>query len=171
MVWGEGGGVVERLAVLGCALGDPIRQEDSVYVEHAGDLDTFLSNEAFLRIRVNDGAKVVFTVKKRTGALVAIEHEVTVDSREELEQILLLVGYQKTLDIKKTRRITHYNGCEICLDEVEGLGSFIEMEKLSRDGDPGHIQEELFRFLESVGITREDRVTKGYDILLFEKAR
>ena len=161
--------VIQKLSSFGCSLSDPIRQEDVVYVEHPGTLDVFLSNKVFLRIRVNNGSEIIFTAKQRTGALVAIEHEVKVDSKEEVEGILALMGYQKALEIKKVRLKTEYQGCEICIDEVEGLGSFIEMEKMSKDGDPQQIQEELFKFFESLGIDRADRVTKGYDILLLEK--
>jgi predicted adenylyl cyclase CyaB len=108
-------------------------------------------------------------VKKRTGALVAIEHEVTVNSKEEMKKILALMGYQKAVTITKDRTKTKYNGCEICIDEVDSIGSFIEMEKLSVDGNATQIQEELFTFFESIGIRREDRITKGYDILMLEK--
>jgi len=55
----------------------------------------------------------------------------------------------------------------ICLDEVEGLGSFIEVEKTSAE-DGEAIQEELFNFLESLGVKREDRVFKGYDTLKYD---
>ena len=57
---------------------------------------------------------------------------------------------------------------EICLDEVKDLGNFIEVEKIT-DEDPDKVQEELFRFLESVGVRREDRVVNGYDILMWRK--
>ncbi len=161
--------IVEKLTSLGCVLSAVIQQNDVVYVENTGSLEIFLSNKIFLRIRVNNESEVIFTAKKRMGALVAIEHEVHVDSREEIEQMLYLMGYKKALAIRKTRYTTHYRDCEICIDEVEGLGAFIEMEKLSKDGNPEEIQEELFKFFESIGIRRENRVTKGYDILLLEK--
>lgn len=163
--------VLEKLASLGCALSEPIRQDDSVYVETLGSIEVFYSNKVFLRIRVNNNSQIIFTAKKRTGALVALEHEVTVNSKEELEQMLLLMGYQKALDINKIRYTTEHNGSEICIDEVEGLGSFIEMETLSKDGNPEEIQEKMFQFFESLGISRDDRVTKGYDVLLLEKVK
>ena len=160
--------VMQRLASLGCAFKDPIEQEDAVYVEKTGSLEIFLSNKVFLRIRVNDGSEVILTAKKRTGPLVAIEYETTVASKEEVRQILLLMGYQEAVRVHKVRVTTEYQGCEICVDEVEGLGSFIEMEKLTEDGDAEKIQEELFGFFASLGIVEADRVTKGYDLLMFE---
>jgi adenylate cyclase class IV len=52
---------------------------------------------------------------------------------------------------------------------VENLGSFIEMEKLSEEGDSEKIQEELFIFFESLGIQKPDREIFGYDILMLQK--
>ena len=134
-----------------------------------GDLETFLSNKVFLRLRVKNNGKVLFTVKKRSSPLVAEEYETEVGSREEMESALLLMGYKEAVRINKTRTITHYNGCEICIDEVEDLGVFIEMERLSEEGDAEKIQEELFSFFESIGIERSDRVIFGYDILMLQK--
>lgn len=161
--------VVEKLTALGCTLSAPVAQDDTVYVERPGDLATFLANPVFLRIRVQDDGKVLFTAKQRRElALVATEHEVTVDSRDELARMLAMMGYHEAVRVLKTRRTAHYDGCELCLDLVEGLGAFIEMEKLSKDGDAAAIQEELWTFFEGLGIAPEDRVTKGYDILMLE---
>ena len=69
----------------------------------------------------------------------------------------------------KTRSITHYNKFEICVDNVQDLGDFIEVESITDEGDAGSIQEEMFSFLESLGVKREDRVFDGYDILILKK--
>ncbi|MDP3762811.1 MAG: CYTH domain-containing protein, partial [bacterium] len=58
---------------------------------------------------------------------------------------------------------------EICLDEVDRLGSFVEVETFSDDGDPEKIQEEIFKFLLSLGVKPEDRVREGYDTLVYLK--
>jgi len=99
----------------------------------------------------------------------SVEHEVEVSSRDEMEKALRLMGYKEAVRVSKVREITRYEGCEICVDEVENLGSFIEMEKLSEDGDSVKIQEELFRFFLSLGVLPEDRAFSGYDILMMER--
>ncbi len=119
---------------------------------------------------MKNGKKVLFTAKKKTkNGLEAIEYEVEVSSRDEMEKALLLMGLQEAVRINKTRIITHYDGCEICIDDVENLGAFIEMEKLVEDGDALTIQEELFQFFEKIDISRDDRVMVGYDILMLSK--
>jgi adenylate cyclase, class 2 len=68
----------------------------------------------------------------------------------------------------KKRQTTHCDGYEICLDEVEGLGAFIELEKIAEEKDAGHIQKQMLEFLISLGISPDDQVKKGYDILMLE---
>ena len=161
--------VIKKLTELGCVFEDTITQDDVVYAKNTGSLEIFRANDVFLRIRVKNGSKNIFTLKKRMkNDLDALEYETGIDSKEEMEQALFLMGYQKIVQVIKTRMITHYNGCEICIDEVEGLGSFIEMEKLSEDGDSEKIQDELFAFFMTLGIAEEDRATVGYDILILQ---
>jgi adenylate cyclase class 2 len=163
--------VISKLKELGCVFEDPMTQEDSVYVENLGTAETFrTANKIFLRLRIKNGKKVIFTAKRREiNDLVATEHELEVGSKEPMEQILSLLGYKQAVQINKTRVITHYNNCEICIDEVAGLGVFIEMESLVEEGNPEFIQKELFNFFISLGIRPEDRETVGYDILMMRK--
>lgn len=162
--------ITDNLKQLGCTFEKPITQEDIIYVKNIGSMEAFRSNDVFLRIRLKNKEKILFTIKKRmTNDLDTIEHEVEISSKTEMEQALFLMGYKEAVRVSKTRVITHHNGCEICIDDVNELGSFIEMEKLTEDGNSEVIQEELFQFFESIGIDRKDRVHSGYDILMLEK--
>jgi hypothetical protein len=49
------------------------------------------------------------------------------------------------------------------------LGEFIEVEKMTEEVDGEKIQEELFQFLETLGVSRSDRALHGYDVLLNQK--
>lgn len=161
--------IIERLQKLGCIFEEQITQNDTVYVKNLGSVEVYNANDVFLRIRVKNKSKIIFTLKKRLkNDLDALEHETVIDSKEEMEKALFLMGYQEAIKINKTRIITHFNGCEICIDEVEGLGSFIEMEKLVEEADSEKIQDELFNFFISIGIESEDRVFSGYDILILK---
>ena len=166
--------VVRKLTELGCGFSDVKTQDDMVWVEKTGSLDDYLSNEVFLRIRIENGGKIILTAKSPKGksgndSLVKHEYEVQVDSAEEARNILALMGFQEAVRVKKNRQTTHYNGYEICLDSVEGLGSFIELEKMSDVGSAASIQEEMMAFLKPLGIAPEDQVKKGYDILMLER--
>ena len=162
--------IIEKLKTLGCTFEPAITQSDVVYAKNLGTVEIFNANDVFLRIRVKGNGKILFTIKQRgVNDLDALEHEVEVSSKEEMKKAILLMGYKEAVRVSKTRVVTHYDGCEICIDDVEDLGQFIEMEKLTEEGDSEAIQAELFKFFESIGITKEDRVFSGYDILMLQK--
>ena len=69
--------------------------------------------------------------------------------------------------VTKVRQTTNVGEFEICIDEVEDLGSFIEIEKIS-DEDSDAVRSELNDFLEILGVSASDEVHKGYDILIME---
>lgn len=97
-----------------------------------------------------------------------IEKELEIRNASVMDDIVKLLGFYEFQKIKKTRRKTRYKKYEICLDVIDELGNFIEVEKMT-DEDSAEVQEELFRFLESLGVSRRDRVDRGYDILLYKK--
>jgi adenylate cyclase class 2 len=161
--------LVSELKQIGCELSVPIVQTDTCYATSAGSLAQYLKSEQFLRIRKTNDGRYIFTVKQpMKQALSKIEHETEVINADELEQALFLLGYKKANKVEKSRQTTHYKDYEICLDEVTDLGSFIEVEKFSED-DPDAIREELFSFLMSLGVLKEDEVNVGYDILIMKK--
>jgi adenylate cyclase class 2 len=97
-----------------------------------------------------------------------IEREVEINDADQMIGAIELLGYHKAVNVVKARTKTMYNGMEICLDEVKDLGSFIEVEKIV-DGDGEEVQNELFIFLETLGVKREDRVMNGYDTMVYLK--
>jgi adenylate cyclase class 2 len=165
--------LIHALTMLGCTFGESVSQDDTVYTEKIGTLAEFLSNDVFLRIRVQDNGKIILTAKRPTKKsaehLVKIEHEVEVNSAEEMQAILEMMGYHSGVHVKKTRRTAHYQQYEICIDEIEGLGAFIELEVMGESDDAEGIQKDMWEFLTSLGIQPEDQVKKGYDILMIEK--
>ncbi|MES2930674.1 MAG: class IV adenylate cyclase [Patescibacteria group bacterium] len=162
--------IVGKLKNLGCSFEEQITQNDVVYVKNLGSAEEYNKNDVFLRIRIKNNLKSFFTLKKRIkNDLDALEYETEITSPGEMENALLLMGYQKAVYVNKTRIITHHDEYEICIDEVENLGSYIEMEKLVTDGDSEKIQDEMFTFFLSLGIKSEDRIMTGYDILMLQK--
>ena len=164
--------LLEKLTSLGCRFSDQVTQDDVVFAEKIGSLEDFLSNDVFLRIRVQNNGKIILTakkpIKKSAESLVKIEHEIEIDSPENARSILELMGYREAVHVKKTRQTAEYNDYEICLDEIEGLGSFIELEQMGESDNAEEIQKNMFAFLESLGISPEAQVKKGYDILMIE---
>jgi adenylate cyclase class 2 len=78
------------------------------------------------------------------------------------------MGYKMANRVVKNRRKGMVGEYEICLDEVEDLGTFIEVEKMAEE-DIEQVRKELLDFTISLGVSLEDEVKRGYDILILEK--
>jgi len=168
--------VISKLAELGCVLGDELEQRDVVYARNSNSMQEFLANDLFLRVRKTP-AETIFTLKYHPNRTengsplsMPLEHEVSVSSASEIEAMLALLGFTPATETNKVRRTAHFNDWEICLDEVESLGSFIEVESLvDHDTEVGPISEKLTAFIVSLGVLPEDIGVKRYDIQLLEK--
>ncbi len=160
--------VMKKLAALGCVFTEPTKQEDSIFTNYKGDFTKIPLGDNVLRIRKAKG-KIILTLKQaQKNQLDCLEKEFEVSDGQEARDVLELLGYKVAVEITKIREKTKLGEYEICVDQVEKLGSFIEVEKMS-DEDGEIVQEELFGFLESLGIIRENRVELGYDTLMYLK--
>ncbi len=145
-------------------MGQPITQHDVVYGPKASGNPPGTN---WLRIRTQSDGKVLFTFKKSVvGHLDCIEHETAVEDASELEKILTQLGYALYSDLTKTRSKGRMGDIELCLDEVSGLGTFIEAEKLMQE-DANHdaVVAELWQLLSGLGLQKADEVHEGYDVL------
>jgi len=172
--------VEASLAAMGAKLSAPIKQADRVYLQNGTAFEEITVNTPVLRIRTQTPGKILLTYKHIRGEeLDKQEHEVTVDDAAEMDQILRLSGFYQVVAFTKVRRKCEISGYEICLDEVDEvdeLGSYIEIEKLIPDGPNGDkeaagqdVQRELFDFLGKLGISEKDKVLQGYDVLIYNK--
>ncbi len=160
--------IISRIKSMGCVLSEPIIQHDYIYNKKGLDIRKGYHDSPVLRIREQE-AKIIFTLKKnRSNELDCIEKEIEVSNKDKLRDIIELLGFEKTVEVHKKRIKTNYKDYEICLDEVENLGYFIEVEKMS-DEDGGKVQNELFDFLKGLGVEKEDRVLIGYDTMVWLK--
>ena len=162
--------LAKKLENMGVVLSEPIIQNDQTFIDESyGSYDKFQPGRNILRIRENNG-KFIFTIKQSlSNELNSIERETEIAEPEEFREALLLMGYKPAVEIHKVRRKAKYKDYEICLDEVKGLGSFVEVEKITDEKNADEVQNKLFEFLESLGVKREDRVTNGYDTLIYLK--
>jgi len=158
--------LIAKLTQLGVALGESVVQDDIVFAEDVASFTKFIPNANFLRLRTQGGQTILTYKRSEANELSSTEHETVISNPDEMTAIIQQLGFMEAVRVNKTRRRGRYRDFEICLDEVGGLGIFIELEKLVDNGDVLVIQEELFQFLESLGISRDDQVTQGYDTLM-----
>lgn len=161
--------LIDTIKNMGIQLSAPIKQHDVVYGQK-GVADN-APGSIWLRIRIENDSKTLFTLKQQyKGGLDSIEHETEVSSANELTSIISMLGFSLYSDLTKTRQKAKYNEIEICVDDVEGLGVFIEAERLAEeDADGQSIIEELWVELEKFNVSRSSEVFEGYDVLLNRK--
>lgn len=164
--------VFEKLKSMGCVWSEELHQVDDIFTP-VSTVFPPPKGEPVLRIRDENG-KFILTLKiNQTSRQDCIEHEVEVKDKVEMDKIIKLLGFRDDVTVDKKRIKTKYKDIEVVLDIVKDLGEFIEAEKVITEADPElrkKIQEELFDFLETLGVKKEDRVIDGkYDIMLLEK--
>lgn len=147
--------LADRLRDAGAAFEKRTRQSDTYY--NAPYRDFGATDEA-LRIRVQDG-KAYLTYKGKkvdSGSKTRKEIEVEVGDRAKMEDILLSLGFRKTLNVHKEREIYHYKGAEISLDRIDGLGEFVEAEaKAEHEPEIEGRRNELVAVLRGLGVDGE----------------
>jgi adenylate cyclase class 2 len=162
--------IEHKLASMGCKLSDPINQHDLIYSKKGSTVEWEESKVGHIVMRIRREEKGgTFNLKQQlSGELDNTEIETKVDDPDAMHAILDKLGYAPMVEVKKVRRKGKLGEYEICLDEVEQLGSFVELEKLtSDDADPLKTEDELLNVLESIGLSRSDRVLKCYDTQIY----
>lgn len=126
--------VKNRLKQEGASLEKTVEQADVYF--NAPDRDFAVTDEA-LRLR-DEGGQVFLTYKgRKLDPLSKTRREVDVEVADfkGMEELIRCLGYRETLRVHKTRDTYQLDGALVCLDRVDGLGEFVELETLAIDGD------------------------------------
>ncbi len=91
------------------------------------------------------------------------EIEIEVGNADSAEKLLLALGYEKVLVFEKKRRIWRFGGCEVALDELPLLGSFVEIE-----GPDGEIIADVQKKL---GMSDLTHIVESYACLMQQELR
>lgn len=167
-------GLLAALAAHGVVLGESVRQRDQVF-GLPGEVGGGGNTAPWLRLRIetrghgeNETKRVLFTLKRSiTGQLDSIEHETEVGDPDVMIAIIKELGFVEFSDLSKTRQTGKLDDIEVCIDSVESLGDFMELERLAgENADPATITDDLWRIMAELGVSRQDEVTDGYDILM-----
>ena len=85
--------------------------------------------------------------------LVSDEYEFAVDDGNAARQMLTALGWQEIVTVDKVRLESKTEDYTICIDEVAGLGLFIELEILTEDdANVKNIQQQMCNFLKNLNI-------------------
>jgi adenylate cyclase class 2 len=136
--------------------------EHDLYFNHP-ERDFKKTDEALRIRRVEDRSYLTYKGPKLDGITKTREEiNVLVDNWESALAILRALGFTRVRSVEKKRRYFTLDNYRIMLDSLEGLGSFIEVEKKGE-----YDAQELLDFLKGLGIKRSE--TKSYLELLLEK--
>ncbi|SBW23032.1 adenylyl cyclase CyaB [Candidatus Protofrankia californiensis] len=159
-------GLLVAIKGRGIELGAPIYQDDQAYAPEDWSYGDNKLGVSFVRLRTINGQHT-FTLKRPVeNALSCEEHETAVADREQMHRAILAMGFYPTVRIAKTRRTATLADLSLCVDEVEGIGTFVELERLVPDDVSGEaVQAELTAFVAGLGIEAE-RTEETYDSLV-----
>ncbi len=148
------------------SLSRPVHQDDQAYAEIDWQYGMGKLGRSFVRLRTQDGHHV-FTLKRPdANELACHEYETAVADREQMHAAILAMGFYPTTRIMKTRRTARHGDLSLCLDDVEHIGAFFEIEKVIGPEESGEaVQAELDAFARSLGVELE-RTADTYDSLV-----
>jgi adenylate cyclase class 2 len=157
-------GLERRLREMGGRHAEDLDQED-IYFSHP--VRDFGATDEALRLRMeSDRCRITYKGPKLDkDTKMREEIELEVEDLPLMSQLLQRVGFRPFLRVAKRRRVYELDKVLICLDHVEGLGDFVELEYGGEDLERGRERVmDLKRRLELEGNER-----RSYLELLLEK--
>ncbi len=128
-----------------------------------------------LRIRVK-GDKCLIAYKKdyfnqKDMWLYSEEHETPIEGFKEISHILAALGFKVLIRVDNTKHKFMHGDYEIVLEEVKGLGLFLEVEyKKQSRASHKEIKNDICSFISSMGV-RFEELNMGKPEMLLRKKR
>ena len=158
----------EQLLMKGFTKGNSMKESDYYLDDASGSIR---NNDQALRIRcsqdLNSGV-VTNTItykgpKLDTISMTRKELEIHTDSLETGIEIFSSLGYQKIYPVIKRRDYFHKDNISVCIDQVEHLGSFFELEIIvENESEKNAALNQLISLLEELGYQKDDIITRSY---------
>ena len=100
------------------------------------------------------------------------EYETVVEDGESMEQILKALGFSPVAGVQKKRTYLKREEMTACLDQVDGLGDFLELEVIDKEEKFREIHlKNMSHLLAQLGLSMEDTVTTSYLGMLMGERR
>lgn len=120
-------------------------------------------NETFRLRKTNNSFYITYKKQHFDGKLwvYSDEYETKVEKYDIVKSIIKLLGLEPLIIVHNKRKIYKYEDYEIELEEVDGLGIFIEVERLSNDSDEMKVKEEIREFIRSLKLKNVKELNIG----------
>lgn len=157
-----------RLTKRGATRSGRVEQTDR-YFDHPSR--SFAETDEALRVRT-EGDAVELTYKgpkldEETKS--RLEVSVGVWQDEALAGILEALGFDPVATVRKEREIFELEGVTVTIDEVEGVGSFAELEQRVPEDELAEARQRLLALAEELSLDRLER--RSYLELMLEEER
>lgn len=173
------GRTLEELEAAARALGyrpRSVLRETDLYFN--GETRDFAAAGEALRLRTCEtegaGTEVLLTFKgpkqdRRSNS--RTEYETAVGDGEIACRILEALGFHPVCRVEKVRRELFLGDVTLCLDQVEGLGDFLELEILCAEEEREAAVDRLLAALDDLGVCRSALERRSYLTMLLEKGK
>ena len=159
--------VISFLENNGCTVSTPTCQWDTIYVSDLSNVES-TEGSIFLRVRKTDDVVELNFKKQSAKKHESQEIEFEVGSYEKSNAFLKALGFKEWVQVNKKRQHSKYKDFNICIDEVERLGTFIEIELLVDEDNDGDYENMLLDVAKEMGIDTDHRINSHYDTMISE---
>jgi adenylate cyclase class 2 len=166
--------VLSKLQQLGATPGGEIAQADHYFNHPVRD---FAQTDEALRIRsVGDQNWVTWKGPKidsrtKTRREIELPFGDGTQTAEQLSEVLQILGFRSVTVVRKTRRLHELTRndlrFEIALDEVDELGSFLEVELIADEADLKSAQDAVLELAGELGLSQTE--PRSYLGMLLQK--
>jgi adenylate cyclase class 2 len=145
-------------------------QKDEYYTPAHRDFFSFKPVDEWLRIR--ESGKNSITYKnwhhgKDGKSNHCDEYETVVEDADQIRKIFGALNIKPKIVVDKYRRSWNHGKYEVSIDEIVGLGSFVEVEyKADGKVDPDVVAKEMVKYLKDAGVGKVEINYVGYPFLL-----
>jgi len=163
--------VEEKLKLAGSFKGEKV-QIDEYFLHPSRDFFGKKNVREYLRIRQQkEKASLEYHLAhlKEGKKTHSDEFVVGIEDAEKMRQLLLLLGFKEWVSVEKKRKVFECQDFEADLDEIKGLGTFLEIEAKKDFGGVEKTSEKCIAFLKEIGVKYEPSPEKGYPDMLAEK--
>ena len=165
------GSIRSNLEKLGCIHFDNQIQSDTYYNASEGGRDFARTDEALRIRRIGEISFITYKGPKiHTLSKSRKEIEIEIKDPTGAAEMFTALGFTQVMTVIKSRDIYRLDQYEISLDNVKGLGDFLEIETTAEfESEVPTKVDSIFGLLAELDLKQEDTITKSYLELLLEK--
>lgn len=163
---------IKNLNRIGCKYINYSIQSDVVFSNDKNiNFNKMEPNTILLRIR-KEQKKTYLTLKKSsTRSYECEEIEFEVCDSKKIYNFVEALGFTKIMEFTKGRKQFVYNELNICIDNIDDLGTYIEIEHLTNKDDSENIRNKILDFAKLININIDRIESRYYPQIILDNQR